>query len=355
MKIAVTADLHLTTRESHPERFQVLESILKQMVQASVQHLILAGDVFDKDSRNYSEFDAVCQKARSAGLHFWMIPGNHDPGLKQSSFTSGNVTVFEHPEIHQFDLMSPPVLFVPYIRDKNLGDVIAEAARSLSGKPWVLVGHGEWTEGLRERNPLEPGVYMPLSRADLDRTKPSQVVLGHIHKPSDRNPVWVPGSPCPLDINETGRRRFLILDAEKGTLESRTIHAGPLFLQADLIVLPLEEERAAVQKQIRDTIASWELTPDEMERVRIRVTARGYASDKRALGAIVRDGFQRFRFYRDEPPDLDGVSDAEVSERHEIAERAEAEIRKLAFESGFDDPSPDEILIQALHVIYGAP
>jgi len=338
MKIAITSDLHLTTREKHCERFLVLDSILQQMVKESIKTLILAGDVFDADSRNYAEFDGVCQKVRSAGIQFLIIPGNHDSGLKQSSFTSDNVAVFEKAEIHSLDLIAMPFLFVPYLKDKNLGDIIADFSEELRENQWILIGHGEWTEGLRERNPLEPGVYMPLSRADLDRFRPAQVVLGHIHKPLDRNPVWVPGSPCPLDINETGRRRFLVLDAEKASIESRAIETGPIYFQASLVVLPIENELAALQNQIQKSIKSWSLTPDEMERARIRVTVRGYTANKKGLSDALHEAFQRFRFYQDEGPDLSQVSDAEESERSEIAKHADAVIQALGFQQGLDDP-----------------
>lgn len=352
MKIAVTADLHL--REKHPERFEALESILRQMAQESIQTLIVAGDLFNAESRNYSEFDAVCQKVRSAGAQFMIIPGNHDAGLKQSSFTSDNITVFDKPEIHRLDLISIPFLFVPYIKEKNLGDVIADFSEEFSDNQWILIGHGEWTEGLKERNPFEPGVYMPLSRADLDRFRPAKVILGHIHKPQDRNPVFVPGSPCPLDINETGRRRFLVLDTEEGTVEKRAIQGGPIFLQANLVVLPVENELATIQQQIQQIIQLWELSPDETERSRIRVTVKGYSANKKALSDTVNEAFQRFRFYQNEKPNLDEVSDAEESDRNEIARRAGMAIEALQFQCGPDDPDENEILLQALHVIYGA-
>ena len=352
MKIAITSDLHLTTREKHPERFQVLEWILSQMAKESIQTLILAGDVFDADTRNYSEFDSICQKAKSAGIRFLIIPGNHDPGFKQSSLTSDNVSVFEEPELYPSDLISMPILFVPYIRDKNLGDAIADFSKDLSDNKWILIGHGEWTEGLRERNPLEPGVYMPLSRADLDRYRPAQVVLGHIHKPLDRDPVWVPGSPCPLDINETGRRRFLILDAEKGAMETRPIQTGPIFFQSDLVVLPVVHETDFIREEIQSDLKKWSLSSEEMERVRIRVTVKGYSENKKALSDFIKEVFQRFRFYQDEGPDLDSVSDAEESDRTDIARRAGLAIEALRFQSRPDDPDENEILLEALKVIY---
>lgn len=359
MKIAVTSDLHLTSREKHPERFQVLESVLKQMAEDSIQHLVLAGDVFDAAGRNYAEFDAVCRKVKSAGIQVWIIPGNHDPGLKQSSFTADNVTVFEKPVLNQIgatesDFLENPILFVPYDNERNFGDVLADFSDKIAEKKWFLVGHGDWIEGVREPNPYEKGVYMPLGRHDVEKYKPNQVILGHIHKPTliENNIIHYCGSPCSIDINETGRRRFLILDTDSGLIEERIIHNGPIYFKVDLLVMPIEDEISRVQKQIQQIIDSWELTSEEKNRVSIRVTVRGYSADIRLLSKTVWDAFKELQFYNDEGPKLE-VSSAYDTDRAEIVKHLETAIDNLGYISGADDPDRDTILFYALKSVYG--
>ena len=48
MKIAITADLHLTTKKEHPERFNALKEILEHLRRENVPPLIIAGDLFDQ-------------------------------------------------------------------------------------------------------------------------------------------------------------------------------------------------------------------------------------------------------------------------------------------------------------------
>ena len=62
MRIAFTADLHLTAGETYPERYEALENIFEQMVEGGLGLLIIAGDLFDETSRNYAEFDKLCSK-----------------------------------------------------------------------------------------------------------------------------------------------------------------------------------------------------------------------------------------------------------------------------------------------------
>ena len=113
---------------------------------------------------------------------------------------------------------------IPYLPGKTMGDVIGMFADDIEPREWVLCGHGDWLEGRRSPNPYEPGTYMPLTRSDLTQYQPAQVFLGHIHARRDE-PIHYPGSPCGLDISETGRRRFLLFDTDKnqGLRERRVL------------------------------------------------------------------------------------------------------------------------------------
>ncbi|MCJ7706929.1 MAG: metallophosphoesterase [Anaerolineales bacterium] len=59
MKIATTADLHLTPQQEHPERYRALENIFEQIETESIQHLAVAGDLFHADLQDFSEFEAL--------------------------------------------------------------------------------------------------------------------------------------------------------------------------------------------------------------------------------------------------------------------------------------------------------
>jgi len=327
--------------------------MLKQIAGEKIGTVIIAGDLFDAENRNYSEFDDVCRRHRT--VHFHLLPGNHDPGLTQRSFTAENIAVYSEPELKQFDLMSLPVLFVPYAAGQTMGETVLPFAGELEAGRWMLVGHGDRVEGTREPNPGEPGVYMPLGRGDLERFRPARVLLGHIHKPADTDPVHYCGSPFPLDINETGRRRFLVLDTETGAVETRPIHSGPIYFQETFVVLPVADEVRLIQAEIEKRIASRGLSDEEKPRVRLRVTVKGYSTDKRRLFETVRSAFDGFSFYRDEGPDLSAVFDADDTDRAEIARQLEAAVDALGFRPGPDDPDRETILLQALHTIYGAP
>lgn len=353
MKIAITADCHLTDNERHHERFAALELLLQQLGSEGIGHLVIAGDLFNEESRNYAEFDALCGRPAFRKISIHVVPGNHDAQLSQNSFTAANLTVIEKPTVHSFDLLSRPVLFVPYAGGKTMGEMIAGATGELPPGQWILISHGDWIEGIRDPNPYEPGVYMPLTRADLGTFRPEAVFLGHIHKPLNLGDVWYPGSLYPLDINETGRRRFLVFDTETGAVTSQPVFTGRLFFRADLVVLPVENEAAYVGAQIERKLAEWNLTKQEKESAAIRVSVSGYSADKARLPGIIRGGFQGIEFYDSEGPDVSGVSVSEDRELEALARMASKAVEKLQLPDDRDRPGREEILQAALMAIYG--
>ena len=92
MKIAVTADAHLRAGAGYPERYNALENVFAQTVAAGIETLIIAGDLFDKDFQNYSEFESLCRDHPTVEVH--IIPGNHDPGISKKRITGENVHIY---------------------------------------------------------------------------------------------------------------------------------------------------------------------------------------------------------------------------------------------------------------------
>ena len=353
MRIAVAADLHLTSHEDHPERYHALENILERMSGERIDRLVLAGDLFHETSQNYAEFEKLCRHTKYRHVHFHIIPGNHDKRLTPAMFAADNIIIHSTPEIQRFDLMSLPFLFLPYQKARTMGEMIAPFIPELAPEKWILVGHGDWVEGMREVNPIEPGVYMPLTRTDLESYRPLRAILGHLHKPIDKSIVHYPGSPCPLDITETGRRRFLIIDSETGAVTPESVDTDILYFQASLMALPVEDEQEYLRSQMDVHLKAWNVTEAEKSRARVRVKVQGYTADKKRVMETVKTGFQGFTFYQDAGPNLDGVSLSEDMERAEIAGRVWKTIEGLRWPGDEQEPSKDQILLEALHVIYG--
>jgi DNA repair exonuclease SbcCD nuclease subunit len=352
MRIAMTADLHLTTQTEHPERFAALEDILRQCGELGVEGLIIAGDLFDHSRQNFADFEKAYNAARPASLGVTVIPGNHDPDLKAGALAVEGLEVVSEPSLRpagdDFNL-----LLVPYRAGTAMGEHLPPFAGQLKPRRWALVSHGDWSGGLQGADPNEPGVYMPLTRGDLAGTNPAVCLLGHIHAPYDGPPIYYPGSPCPLDINETGLRRFLIFDTQTLAVTGQRVESPRIYFNETVVMLPVEDEAAYLRDRLQKRIQDWSLPAGWEDRVRVRLRIGGYSIDRAAVDKVAREAMSTFNFYG-EGPDLTALGHTQDADRIEIARQVQEWIAALEWKQAPEEPTKDEILSEALAVIYAA-
>ncbi|MDP3260637.1 MAG: metallophosphoesterase [Thermodesulfovibrionales bacterium] len=348
MKIAVTADLHLKSRNECPERWNALENIINQMLAEGIKIMIIAGDLFNIENQNYSEFDELCKQNNQ--IEFYIVPGNHDVSISSKYFTADNIKIFNEPKI--LPLGEPPLsfFFLPYIPDKSMGEIIAQYKDTLSQR-WVLIGHGDYLGGSRRPNSYESGTYMPLCSIDIDYYKPAKVILGHIHQKTELGKVFYAGSPCGMNINETGKRSFLIVDTNNINIISKTVDTDYIFFNETLVASPTENEFDFIRNKIVDIASGWNLSESELSKAKIRLKIKGYTSDKGQLETVIKDSLGIIAFYNNEGPDLTEIAVFDDPERISIVEKVKEEIEKLEWNSGDDRTKKDDILEQALKIV----
>ncbi len=352
MRIAMTADLHLTTRKEHPDRFAALEDILRQCGELGVEGLIIAGDLFDQSQQNFADFEQSYKAARPSGLAVTVIPGNHDPDLRAGALAVEGLEVVSAPSLRaaggDFHL-----LLVPYQAGTSMGEHLPPFADQLRSGRWALVSHGDWSGGLHGGDPNEPGVYMPLTRADLAGSDPAVVLLGHIHTPYDGPPVYYPGSPCPLDVNETGVRRFLVFDTETLKVTPQRVDSLRLYFNETVVMLPVTDEAAFLWAELQKRLESWGLPEGWEDRVQVRLRIVGYASDRAVVDVVARETMAAFNFY-DGGPDISALNHTQDVDRIEIARQVREWVEALDWKQDPREPTKDEILREGLAVIYAA-
>ena len=352
MKIAFTADNHLTTQSRNPERFQALADILQQCGENQVKLLIIAGDLFDLSLPNYAEFESLYKKHRPPDLTTAIIPGNHDEDLNQETIAADGLIIHNEPQLLPLN-KTWKILFVPYQKGQTMGSIIAPFTVELTGQRWILVGHGDWSPGVRTPDTYEPGVYMPLTRSDLEIYKPELVFLGHIHLPFDGEKVRYPGSPCPLNITETGLRRFLILDTEQGEITSHLVDTSLIYFEEKFVMLPREEELTYLKDEMENRIRSWQLPTGWESRVQVRVEVAGFSSNRENVIKTVQEVFAPYKFYQNVEPILDHLFHKPDPDREQIARQVQDWIEELDWTESIIAPNKGEILEEALKIIYG--
>ncbi len=353
MKIAFTADNHLTTRSKNPERFQTLENIFKQCDNNDVQLLVIAGDLFDKDLPNYAEFEELYHSCRTGDLTTVIIPGNHDQRLSKGALLGESLLVYSEPTLQPLD-DSRKILFLPYQDNKTMGELIAPFADELQSQRWVLVSHGDWTAGRNTPDPYEKGLYLPLTRTDLVTYQPELVFLGHIHLAQQDQNLYYPGSPCPLDISETGLRRFLILDTDRGEITPHLVDSSVVYFDEHIIMIPSENGLDMLLKEIGCRIDTWNLPKGWENKVRLRVEIAGSSGlDRQEILKGIKKAFSGFSYYKDEEPQLSKLIYSIDPDRIEISNQVKTWIDDLDWEADPNSPSKMQILDQALKIIHG--
>ncbi len=349
MRIAITADLHLATRKEHPERYNALENILNQIDGQNIETLLIAGDLFNKDFQNYAEFESLCKKYPKIQIH--IIPGNHDVVISEKDIVGSNIHVYTAPTAVAFDTTT--FLFIPYREKAKMSEQIGILEEEVRGKDWVLISHGDYYGGTKELNPDDPETYMPLSRDNIATFRPRCVFLGHIHKGNKFDNVYYPGSPCGLDISETAKRRFLIYDTLEGLVE-QPVATDVIYFDESFFIVPSDSEVPLLEQEIAQRIKSWNLDPTDYSNVIVRVQARGYATDRNAIFQTLKKGFDRFKYYNEEPL-IGDLYKSSKPQLDEIAGRVMKLIdEQLEWDFGGDEPDQELVKIEALKVIHGA-
>ena len=352
MKIAITADIHLTSRERHPERFHALENILDQLVDQEIKTLIIAGDLFDASCTTPGLFEDVVKKKKYANIEIYIIPGNHDPVLSQGTFSHPNIKYITTPQLITFN-KTIPFVFIPYTNASSIGETLSGNQFKLEMGKWVLISHGDWLAGMGNKNQYEKGTYMPLSGREIQLYKPKKVFLGHIHAKTDSSVVHYPGSPCAIDPTETGYRSFLILDSNTLQVSRNGVEADYLFFNEQFTVLPLDEEATYVKTLLSERIKAWNIPSADQSKVRVRIKARGFSRDRHELDKVIRGLIKDYQFADNDQPDISQVKISNDQTQGMIAELVKEKIDLIKWDSKTDEPDKDDLLLVAMNMIYG--
>jgi DNA repair exonuclease SbcCD nuclease subunit len=345
MRVAVTADLHL--RESNPERLENLEVLIQQLLSQGIHHLIIAGDLFDAADRSYARLDSLAQ--RCPDIRLLIVPGNHDPDLRQELFASNNIQVFAKPTLKRID--QRPFLFLPYREGSTIGETISALPDSerLRSHPWVLVSHGDFAAPRPNENGGERG-YFPLTREDLARFKPARVILGHIHVPNNTTgEVVYPGSPYPITSDEYGQRRVLVLETKSASLAELPLTHPPVQLRAEIFLIPDGREEEQTRRRLESILAEQEPSRNLV----VKAVLKGYSASRRKAQGFV-EAFLSERGIPCTGIDLESLRFNDREDLAALADTVRQRIARLHLEYGEAEELRQAVLEKALAIVYGA-
>jgi len=351
LRIAITADVHLTSYKKNPERYNALENILVQMVEDNIRKLIIAGDLFDSSCDNPGEFENLIDNEKYNHLIIYIIPGNHDPALSRGTFTSHNIHFLTNPELINLS-EDVSFFFLPYSAGTTQGQVLAAFQKELENKSWILVAHGDYRASTNLRNPYEAGYYMPLSRREIHMYHPLKVFLGHIHVPFDSDLLHYPGSPCGVDISEKGIRSFIIYDTNTNKIKRQSIRTDVIYFQETLTVLPVEDEVNYLRDLLERRISAWGLDEEQKQACRARIIVQGYSNNRQLVLQTITDYVTQENISLLEPVDLSKVKISDDVMRADIVLLVQERLYEMCLSENEDEPTIDDYILSAMNQIY---
>ncbi len=335
MRLIATADLHL--KASEPERLDVWEWILQQVVDRQADGLLLAGDLFDSDgdaSRLAGDVKRLTTEQLPQDVPVVMIAGNHDPGLPNLGW-SWPVRALDpnaYVDLSEADTdLDVRIHGLPYQRGTALADFQERLALD-ERRAHILVGHAAYL------SPQHPHVVEAIAEhgeanecllyeSDLQGVPVDHVLLGHWHRQQPLGgepPVTYVGSPIPNSRREEGPRHILELTVSQHGVDiaALPVESPPGWFHASRTYdwLPLDEDGNL--EELRQLVAD----ATEAGCV-LHLTIRGYSRQPlEKLSRRIRDALAEFegQLLRLE------VDDAELAQAtefdHPLVERTLAEL-----------------------------
>lgn len=233
MKFIHTADIHLDSplhrlaayegmpvEEIRQASRRALENLIELALNESVDFVLIAGDLFDGDWKDYNTglyFIRQIRRLNDTNIHVFIVSGNHD--------AAGQVTkTLPYPaNTHVFSTRKPETKTVDALKLAIHGQSFSKPAvtDNLAARyPEPVPGHfniGLLHTSLTGRTGHER--YAPCSIEDLKNSGYDYWALGHVHQAevvSDDPPIVFPGCIQGRHIRETGIKGCVLVSFDEG-------------------------------------------------------------------------------------------------------------------------------------------
>ncbi len=236
-----------------------LDQLVTLAIDESVDFLIVAGDLYDGDWRDYKTglfFTSQMGRLKAAAIPVFLLHGNHDA---ESQITRrlelpDNVRTFaaRKPETHRLEGLQV-ALHGQSFRQRNVTDnLVPDYPPPLPGQVNIGVLHSGLGGLGGHAN------YAPCSLTELVNKGYDYWALGHVHKAevlNERPYVVFPGNLQGRHIRETGPKGATLVTVEQGEIAELEFRACDLVRWAELTV-PLEDAASlgAVIDRLRDAV-----------------------------------------------------------------------------------------------------
>ncbi|MDJ0720202.1 MAG: DNA repair exonuclease [Desulfobacterales bacterium] len=238
-KFIHTADIHLDSplhRLAHYEGAPVeevrqasrraFENLIDHALGESVDFVLIAGDLFDGDWKDYNTglyFVSQMQRLGAANIRVFIVSGNHDAAGRMTRTLPypDNVHVLDHrrPQTCTLDRLQVAVHGQSFAKTAVVENLVQRYPEPVPG--WFNIGllHTSLTGREGHEN------YAPCALADLESRSYDYWALGHVHQfeqVAQTPPVIFPGCIQGRSVRETGEKGSVLVTVEDGRVTALT-------------------------------------------------------------------------------------------------------------------------------------
>lgn len=229
------ADLHLGTKfsglseaEKRKIRFQEHKELFRKIVNLAhdlqkkegLDFILIAGDLFEHEFATPEIMGFISYGLANMEVPVFIVPGNHDILVADSPYLimdwPQNVYIFRENSFQKFDYRENVIIHgIAVSLDNQKKNPLKGYFIQDESKINILLLHG--SEIGSQHGYEQWGISLPFEREDIKKVKADYIALGHYHDFHQINDVgYYPGTPEPIDFEETGPRYILKVEIEKG-------------------------------------------------------------------------------------------------------------------------------------------
>jgi len=120
-----------------------------------------------------------------------------------------------------------------------------------------------------------------------------------------------------------------------------------------VVMLPVEDEAAYLRGQLQGRVRNWSAPVGWEDRIQVRLRIVGYSIDRAAIDKVAKEAMSAFSLHGG-GPDISALDHTQDADRIEMARQVQEWIEALQWKQDPGEPAKDEILLEALAVIYAA-
>jgi len=268
LKFLHAADVHLDSPLSGLDSYEgapveairgatrkALANLVRLAIDKKVDFVILAGDVYDGNWRDYSTglfFANRMHELKDAGIQVILLAGNHDA----ESQISKQFKLRPLPNVHHLATDIPSTVSLDTISVALHGQGFAHQAEThnlVKNYPRPRSGYfniGVLHTAINGRENYEPDRYCPCTNADLLGCGYEYWALGHVHNRESVNGenhprIEFPGNIQGRHIRETGAKGCLLVEVDANLRAKPQFHALDVFRWERIQVEASDLERLA--------------------------------------------------------------------------------------------------------------